>query len=136
MKKRTWILLLLMPLFVAKAFADLFGIADAAAFAQRVTMIANQGVMLGNQVAQLAAMGGQLTKLTEQFEHIKESTLGQIGAITQPFTDLASVPGQLVGSVMSWKSDFSGVAGELAEAVEQLSDGINHPGHAYQAAIG
>ena len=40
----------------------------------------------------------QLGKLTEQFEHIKESTLGQIGAITQPFTDLASVPSKLIGT--------------------------------------
>ena len=125
MKKRTWILILLMPLFVAKAFADLFGIADSMAIAQRVTMIANQGVMLGNQVAQLATMGQQLTKLTEQFTHIKDATLGQIAAITQPFTDLASIPSQLVGSGMAWKSDFSGVAGELATAVEQLSDGTS-----------
>ena len=96
-----------------------------AALAQRVTIIANQAVQITNQVAQLATMNGQLTKLTEQFIHIKESTLGQVGAITQPFVDLASVPGQLIGTGMSWKSDFTGAAGDLATAVEQLSDGTS-----------
>ena len=125
MKIRTWLILLLLPLFVAKSAHAIFGIPDVAALAQRVTIIANQAVQITNQVAQLATMNGQLTKLTDQFEHIKDSTLGQIGAITQPFSDLASVPGQLVGTGMAWKSDFSGAAGELASAVEQLSDGTS-----------
>ena len=125
MKVRTWLILLLLPLFVARSAHAIFGIPDVAALAQRVTIIANQAVQITNQVAQLATMNGQLTKLTEQFTHIKDSTLGQIGAITQPFTDLASVPGQLVGTGMAWKSDFSGAAGDLASAVEQLSDGTS-----------
>ena len=88
-------------------------------------MMANQITMIGNQMAQLTSMSNQLGKLTEQFEHIRESTLGQIGAITQPFTDLASVPSKLIGTGMAWKSDFSGAAGELATAVEQFSDGTS-----------
>ena len=125
MKIRTWLTLLFLPLFAASSAHAIFGIPDVAALAQRVTIIANQAVQITNQVAQLATMNGQLTKLTEQFIHIKESTLGQVGAITQPFVDLASVPGQLIGTGMSWKSDFTGAAGDLATAVEQLSDGTS-----------
>ena len=125
MKVRTWITLLLLPLFAAHSAHAIFGIPDVAAMAQRVTIIANQGAQIANQIAQLATLNGQLGKLTEQFEHIKESTLGQVGAITQPFTDLASLPGDLVGTGMSWKSDFTGLAGELASSVEQMSDGIS-----------
>ncbi len=125
MKIRTWLTLLFLPLFAVSSAHAIFGIPDVAALAQRVTIIANQAVQITNQVAQLATMNGQLTKLTEQFIHIKESTLGQVGAITQPFVDLASVPGQLIGTGMSWKSDFTGAAGDLATAVEQLSDGTS-----------
>ena len=125
MKIRTWLTLLLLPLFAAHSAHAIFGIPDVAAMAQRVTIIANQGAQIANQIAQLATLNGQLGKLTEQFEHIKDSTLGQVGAITQPFTDLASIPGQLVGTGMSWKSDFTGLAGELANSVEQMSDGTS-----------
>ena len=126
MRTRSWIALLLLPLFFAASSAHaIFGIPDVAAMAQRVTIIANQGAQIANQIAQLATLNGQLGKLTEQFEHIKDSTLGQVGAITQPFTDLASIPGQLIGTGMSWKSDFTGTAGELANAVEQMSDGTS-----------
>ena len=125
MRVRTWITLLLLPLFAAHSAHAIFGIPDVAAMAQRVTIIANQGAQIANQIAQLATLNGQLGKLTEQFEHIKESTLGQVGAITQPFTDLASLPGDLIGTGMSWKSDFTGLPAELASSVEQMSDGIS-----------
>ena len=125
MKIRSWLALLLVPVFAANTALALFPTTDGAAIAQRIVMIANQVTLIGNQVAQLATMGNQLSKLTEQFEHIKESTLGQVAAITQPFTDLASVPGQLIGTSMAWKSDFTGAAGELATAVEDLSNGTS-----------
>ena len=126
MRTRAWIALLLLPLFFAASTAHaIFGIPDVAAMAQRVTIIANQGAQIANQIAQLATLNGQLSKLTEQFSHIKESTLGQVGAITQPFTDLAAVPSELINTGMAWKSDFTGLPGELATAVEQLGDGTS-----------
>ena len=125
MKIRSWLALLLLPVFAATSAHAIFGIPDVAAMAQRVTIIANQAAQIANQVAQLATMNNQLGKLTEQFTHIKESTLGQVGAITQPFTDLASIPGQLINTGMTWKSDFTGLPGELANAVEQLGDGTS-----------
>ena len=115
MRIRSWLALLLLPLFFAASTAHaIFGIPDVAALAQRVTIIANQATQIANQIAQLATMNGQLTKLTEQFEHIKESTLGQVGAITQPFTDLAAARAELINTGMAWKSDFTGMPGELA----------------------
>ena len=125
MRIRSWLALLLLPVFAASTAHAIFGIPDVAAMAQRVTIIANQAAQIANQVAQLATMNNQLGKLTEQFAHIKDSTLGQVGAITQPFTDLASIPGQLINTGMSWKSDFTGMPGELANAVEQLGDGTS-----------
>ena len=125
MRIRTWLTLFFLPLFAGGTAYAFF---DISAPFQRALMIANQATLIANQVAQLATMNQQLGKLTEQFTHIKDSTLGQVGAITQPFTDLASVPGQLIGTGMSWKSDFTGAAGELATAVEQLSDGTSFTG--------
>ena len=122
MRIRSWLALFFLPLISVGTAGAFF---DISAPFQRALMIANQATLIANQVAQLATMNQQLGKLTEQFTHIKESTLGQVGAITQPFTDLASIPGQLVGSGMSWKSDFTGAAAELATAVEQLSDGTS-----------
>ena len=125
MKVRTWLALFFLPLFTAVSALAFFPTTDPTAISQRIIMMANQITMIGNQMAQLTSMSNQLGKLTEQFEHIRESTLGQIGAITQPFTDLASVPSNLIGTGMAWKSDFSGAAGELATAVEQFSDGTS-----------
>lgn len=122
MRIRTWLTLFFLPLFAGGTAYAFF---DISAPFQRALMIANQATLIANQVAQLATMNQQLGKLTEQFTHIKDSTLGQVGAITQPFTDLASVPSKLIGTGMAWKSDFSGAAGELATAVEQFSDGTS-----------
>ena len=107
MKIRSWLALLLAPVFTASAALAFFPTTDPTAISQRIIMMANQVTMIGNQMAQLTSMSNQLGKLTEQFEHIKESTLGQVGAITQPFTDLASIPSNLVSTGMVWKSDFS-----------------------------
>ena len=125
MTTRKWMIILFLPIFAASTAKAFFPTTDPTAIAQRVLIIANQVTLIGNQVAQLATMGNQLTKLTEQFEHIKESTLGQVGAITQPFTDLASVPSNLINTGMAWKSDFTGLPGALADAVEQLGDGTS-----------
>ena len=125
MKVRSWIALFFLPLFTAVSALAFFPTTDPTAISQRIIMMANQITMIGNQMAQLTAMSGQLGKLTEQFEHIKESTLGQVAAITQPFTDLASIPSTLVGTGMAWKSDFTGIPGELASGLEQFSDGVS-----------
>ena len=118
MKIRTYLAVLLTPLFAGMAFAFV----DPAGPIQRAQMIANQITMIANQVAQIAEMEAHLTKLTEQFTHLREQALGSVGAITEPFTELASKPAQLLGSGLAWKDDFTGVAGELASSVEQMGE--------------
>ena len=60
-------------------------------------------------------MDGQLTELGSQFSHLKEQALGTVGALTQPFTDLSSVPTEFIGAGLSWKNDFTGVPGSWPE---------------------
>ena len=118
MKIRTYLAVLLTPLFAGMAFAFV----DPTGPIQRAQMIANQITMIANQVAQIAEMEAQLTKLTEQFTHLQEQALGSVGAITEPFTELASKPAQLLGAGLAWKDDFTGAAGELASSVEQMGE--------------
>lgn len=113
-----WLAAFLTPL-VAAGTANAFF--DLSAPFQRAVMIANQASMISNQITSLATMNSQLTKLGEQFDHIKQQALGQVSAISEPFTDLAAIPGQLVGTGLTWKSDFAGTAGELVTAVEGFS---------------
>ena len=49
-----------------------------------LVMIANQGTQISNQVQALTRMDRHIAQLTGQFEHLKESALGQIGAIADP----------------------------------------------------
>ena len=57
-----------------------------------LVMIANQGTQISNQAQSLLRMDRHITQLTGQFEHLKESALGQIGAIADPIADLVAVP--------------------------------------------
>ena len=75
-------------------------------------MIVNQGVQIYNDAMEKITMTGQLTELAGQFSHLKEQALGTVGAITQPFTDLSSIPTEFIGVGLSWKNDFTGVARE------------------------
>ena len=89
---------------------------------QRAQMIVNQGVQIYEaQVAKLT-MDGQLTELTDQFQHLQDQALGSVGAITEPFSNLASRPAQILGAGLSWKDDFTGVAAELASSVEAMGE--------------
>ena len=65
---------------------------------------------------------GQLTEMVNQAEHLKEQALGAVGQLTDPFTEMASVPTTFIGVGLSWKNDFTGVAGELASSVEQMGE--------------
>ena len=59
---------------------------------QRAQMIANQGLQIYEQKIAKLTMDGQLTNLADQFTHLQDQALGSVGALTQPFTDLASAP--------------------------------------------
>ena len=95
---------------------------DTAAY---LVMIANQGTQISNQVQTLMRMDTHITQLTGQFEHLKESALGQIGAIADPIADLVAVPTDLLNTTRDWHSDFTGQAGSLIDALTGLSAGTS-----------
>ena len=110
---------ILIPLIVLVGTVPAHGFIGGAI--QRAIMIANQLTMIANQGVSIATLNGQLTQLTDQFSHLKDQALGSVGAITQPFTDLASLPTALISTGMTWKNDFTGEARSLANAVEDMS---------------
>ena len=101
-----WTIVLFTPLLWTTTTHAIFGLPDVAALAQRVTIIANQGIQIGHAVTGLSRLNEQFNKLKEQYDHIRESTLGQVGALNEPFTELAALPGQLVGSGLAWARGF------------------------------
>ena len=95
---------------------------DSAAY---LVMIANQGTQISNQVQALTRMTLHINQLTGQFEHLKQSALGQIGAIASPITELIAVPTDLLHTARDWHADFTGPAGSLIDALSELSDGTS-----------
>ena len=108
---------LLIVLTTTPAYA-IFG--SILAGIQRAQMIVNQGVQIYKDTMAKITFDGQLTQMTEQFAHLKEQALGSVGALTDPFTDLASVPTQFIGLGLSWKNDFTGIAQGVASSVEHM----------------
>ena len=95
---------------------------DTAAY---LVMIVNQGTQISNQVQALMRMDTHITQLTGQFEHLRASALGQIGAIADPIADLVAVPTDLLHTARDWHSDFTGQAGSLIEALTELGNGTS-----------
>ena len=121
--KKAFTVALLVPVLIVltttPAYA-LFG--SILAGIQRAQMIVNQGVQIYKDTMAKLTLDGQLTQMTDQFAHLKEQALGSVGALTDPFTDLASAPAEFIGVGLSWKNDFTGVAAELADSVEQMGE--------------
>ena len=95
---------------------------DTAAY---LVMIVNQGTQISNQVQALMRMDTHITQLTGQFEHLRDSALGQIGAIAAPIADLVAVPTDLLNTARDWHSDFTGQAGSLIDALTELGNGTS-----------
>ena len=123
MHRKALTVLLLVPVLAVLTTTPahaLFG--SILAGIQRAQMIANQGVQIYKDTMAKITFDGQLTQMTDQFAHLKEQALGSVGALRDPFTDLASAPAEFIGVGLSWKDDFTGVAAELADSVEQMGD--------------
>ena len=100
----------------------LFGIPDFAALAQRVTIIANQGVQIAHSVTQISKITEQMTEIKNQYAHLKNEALGHVGALTTPFTALAAVPGTFVSDGLAWRTDYTGTnTAGLIDAFERFS---------------
>ena len=118
-----WTIVLLGPLTWTTTAQAIFGIPDVAALAQRVTIIANQGIQIGHAVTGLRRATEQFNKLKQQYDHLREQALGEIGALTAPLTEIAALPGQLVGAGLSWRDDFTHTdAAGLVDALDLFSN--------------
>ena len=117
-----WTLVLFAPLLWTTTAHALFGVPDFAALAQRVTIIANQGVQIAHSVTQISRLTEQMTEIKNQYEHLKDEALGQVGALTDPFTKLAALPGTFVSDGLAWRTDYTGTdTAGLIDAFEQFS---------------
>ena len=123
MKLRILTAVVIVPLFVTLSTTPAYGLFGAIlAGIQRAQMIINQGVQIYKDTMAKITFDGQLTEMVNQAEHLKEQALGAVGQLTDPFTEMASVPTTFIGVGLSWKNDFTGVAGELASSVEQMGE--------------
>ena len=123
MKYRIMTGVVVIPLMIVLTTTPAYAIfGSILAGIQRAKMIVNQGIQIYKQTTSKLTMDGQLTELTSQFSHLQEQALGSVGALTEPFTDLASVPTHFIGVGLSWKNDFTGVAADVAGAVEQMGE--------------
>ena len=123
MKYRLMTGVVVIPLMIVLTTTPAYAIfGSILAGIQRAKMIVNQGIQIYKQTTSKITMDRQLTELTSQFAHLKDQALGGVGALTDPFTDLASRPTQLLGTGLSWKDDFTGIAAELASSVEAMGE--------------
>ncbi len=117
-----WTIVLFTPLMWTTSVHAILGIPDMAALAQRVTIIANQGIQIGHAVSGLSALNDQITKIREQYDHLRRQALGEIGVLTSPFTELAALPGQLVSDGLDWRTDFTDpTTTDLIDALDLFS---------------
>ena len=123
MKHRILTAVVVAPLLIVLTTTPAYAIfGSILAGIQRAQMIANQGIQIYKDTMAKITFDGQLTQMTEQFAHLKEQALGSVGALTDPFTDLASVPTQFIGVGLSWKNDFTGIAQGVASSVENMGE--------------
>ena len=123
MKHRILTAVVVIPLFIVLSTTPAYAVfGSILAGIQRAQMSINQGIQIYKDTMAKITFDGQLTQMIDQASHLKEQALGSVGALTDPFTELASAPAQFIGVGLSWKSDFTGVAAELASSVEQMGE--------------
>ena len=121
--KRIFTLVVVVPMFL------LVTLTPAKAVFGSILAGIQRGLMIGNQITQISndwvaklTFDGQLTQMIGQAKHLKEQALGTIGALTDPFTELASVPTQFIGLGLSWKNDFTGIPRGVASSIENMGE--------------
>ena len=116
--KKTLILLLALALIVTVSTTPAYSI--VAGVIQRATIIANQLTQIRHQLTSIRKYTDQITELRNQYEHMKEATLGQIGALRDSFSDLISPPARRVSDRIDWAGEFHGEARRIVEGVRQM----------------
>ena len=113
----------LIPLFLVVSITPAHAILGSIlAGIQRYQIIANQITQIYKDTMAKITFDGQLTEMIGQAAHLKEQALGTVGALTDPFTKLASVPTKFIGLGLSWKNDFTGIPRGIASSVENMGE--------------
>ena len=130
MKHRILTAVVLVPLFIMLTTTPAYAILGSIlAGIQRAQMIVNQGVQIYKDTMAKITFDGQLTQMIDQTLdlknqalHLKEQALGSVGALADPFTDLASVPTTFIGLGLSWKNEFTGIPQRVVSSVENMGE--------------
>ena len=123
MKQRIFTAAVVIPLFIVLSTTPAHALLGSIlAGIQRAQMIVNQGVQIYKDTMAKITFDGQLTEMVQQAAHLKEQALGTVGALTDPFTELASAPTQFIGLGLSWKNEFTGIAHDMASNVADMGD--------------
>ena len=86
-------------------------------------MILQQVTQIGKATEQIRQFRDKLDKMREQVDMVKDlkdSTLGELGALKDEFTSLFSKPTELVGDTMSWGGEFRGEARDAFDAARSF----------------
>ena len=112
-----------IPLFLVVSITPAHAILGSIlAGIQRYMIIANQITQISNDIVAKVTFDGQLTQMIGQAQHLKEQALGTVGALTDPFTELASMPTKFIGLGLSWKNEFSGIPRGIASNIENMGE--------------
>ncbi len=123
MKHRILTAVVVIPLFIVVSTTPAHAVfGSILAGIQRAMMISNQITQIYNDTMEKITFDGQLTEMIGQAAHLKEQALGAVGALTDPFTKLASLPTKFIGLGLSWKNDFTGIPRGIASSVENMGE--------------
>ncbi len=123
MKHRILTAVVVIPLFIVVTTTPAHAVfGSILAGIQRAMMISNQVTQIYKDTMAKITFDGQLTEMIGQAAHLKEQALGTVGALTDPFTKLASLPTKFIGLGLSWKNDFSGIPRGIASSVENMGE--------------
>ena len=123
MKHRIFTAVVVIPLFIIVTTTPAHAVfGSILAGIQRAMIIANQWTQIYKDTVAKITFDGQLTEMIGQAAHLKEQALGTIGALTDPFTKLASLPTKFIGIGLSWKNDFTGIPRGIASSVENMGE--------------
>ena len=121
--KRILTAVVVIPLFIIVTTTPAHAVfGSILAGIQRAMMISNQVTQIYKDTMAKITFDGQLTEMIGQAAHLKEQALGTVGALTDPFTELASLPTQFIGLGLSWKNDFTGIPRGIASSVENMGE--------------
>ena len=121
--KRILTAVVVIPLFIIVTTTPAHAVfGSILAGIQRAMMISNQVTQIYKDTMAKITFDGQLTEMIGQAAHLKEQALGTVGALTDPFTKLASLPTKFIGLGLSWKNDFTGIPRGIASSVENMGE--------------